>query len=210
MKHIFLKLVVIFLFNSSYILAQDKEIEILNRNESDRIVLSIKNNSALDKEVNLVITGTGFQKIKNPIIKTVKENETIEFIKLKPTSNKGIEYKVSYSYKSLNNSKATEVNTEKKEKKENISNSTDIDLNKGIIIFTKEGCPRCEKTIKYLNTNKIEFTELTITNNQKNNELMWKKINSVKPIKITFPVIINNEKLTHSHNDLDLFLKNLK
>ena len=59
-------------------------------------------------------------------------------------------------------------------------------------------------------TNKIEFTELTITNNQKNNELMWKKINSVKPIKITFPVIINNEKLTHSHNDLDLFLKNLK
>ena len=51
---------------------------------------------------------------------------------------------------------------------------------------------------------------MNTTDNKENAEIMWKKINLTKPISITYPVIVINNKLTHSHKDLDLFLKQIK
>ena len=97
---------------------------------------------------------------------------------------------------------------EKRQILQNYSNDL-FDLN-SIVVFTKKGCSRSKKTIDYLNFNNIKFIELNTTDNKENAEIMWKKINLTKPISITYPVIVINNKLTHSHKDLDLFLKQIK
>jgi len=88
--------------------------------------------------------------------------------------------------------------------------NSNIDCSKGIIVFTKTGCPRCNKTLNYLVDNNIQFKYMDVVKNQEFNDLMWEKLhdNNVSN-EIVMPVIIINGKLSHSHKDLDLFLKKI-
>ena len=183
--------------------SQIKDIELIEEKKNDTIKIYLKNNLSESVNVNLTITGDGYKKNANTINKTILGKETKEFISLIPNSKKNISYKVNFSYKVI-----------KEEKKlttfENQNYSNDLfDLN-SIVVFTKKGCSRSKKTIDYLNFNNIKFIELNTTDNKENAEIMWKKINLTKPISITYPVIVINNKLTHSHKDLDLFLKQIK
>lgn len=202
MKSKFYYIIPFFLFflNSS---SQIKDIELIEEKKNDTIKIYLKNNLSESVNVNLTITGDGYKKNANTINKTILGKETKEFISLIPNSKKNISYKVNFSYKVI-----------KEEKKpttfENQNYSNDLfDLN-SIVVFTKKGCSRSKKTIDYLNFNNIKFIELNTTDNKENAEIMWKKINPTKPISITYPVIVINNKLTHSHKDLDLFLKQIK
>ena len=123
-----------------------------------------------------------------------------------PISKKGISYKAAISCKAIKSIKEEQVLV----KNENQNNSNDLNELNGIIVFSKKGCSRSKKTIDYLNDKKIKHTELDITSNKENYELMWEKLNLKTPTNITFPVIIVNNKPSHSHKDLDLFLKKYK
>lgn len=184
--------------NNSF--AQTKEIEIIQNNINDSIVLSIKNNSTERKQVSVTITGSGFQKIKMPITKNVNKNEIEEFVTLKPVSKKGINFNIKYTYISI--SSANEIKN---------ANKIEIDFSKGIFIFTKIGCPRCSKVLNYLNDNNIKYTDMETTKNKEFNNLMWQKLRENKVSNtILMPVIIINGKVTHSHKDLDSFLKKIE
>ena len=60
-----------------------------------------------------------------------------------------------------------------KGKKVIASEIPDIDMSKGIFVFSKEGCGRCQAVEKYLNESSISFTKLNITKNTQYASLMW-------------------------------------
>lgn len=206
MKNIILSsLVFLTLFQFSY--GQSKEIEVVQNHTNGETIIFIKNNSTERKEVTLNISGSGFEKVKTPIVKLVDKNETIEFVTLKPSSNKSITFSLNYTYISKPEDKETKITTDKNESQ---TSELKPDLSKGVILFSKNGCSRCSWAINYLNENDIKYTNLNVTENQEYHALMWQKLSENKVTSaVTMPVVIINGKLTHSHKDLDSFLKKL-
>jgi glutaredoxin len=84
-------------------------------------------------------------------------------------------------------------------------------INKGVFVMTKTACPRCEETLLYLKKNKIVFTQLKY-DSAEDRAKIWVLIKEDKslPKNITFPIIVINGKLSHSHVDLTKFLKTIK
>jgi len=84
-------------------------------------------------------------------------------------------------------------------------------LNKGVFVMTKTACPRCEETLLYLKKNKIVFTQLKY-DSAEDRAKIWNLIKEDKslPKNITFPIIVINGKVSHSHEDLTKFLKTIK
>lgn len=84
-------------------------------------------------------------------------------------------------------------------------------LNKDIFVMTKKACPRCEETVSYLKENKITFNELKY-DSAEDRAKIWNLIKEDKslPKNITFPIIVSNGKVSHSHEDLTKFLKTIK
>lgn len=85
------------------------------------------------------------------------------------------------------------------------------DIKKGVYIMTKKQCPRCKETLLFLNKNKIAFKELKFDITE-DRAKVWTLLKQEKnlPKNITFPIIIINGKLTHSHENLTEFLKTVK
>lgn len=77
--------------------------------------------------------------------------------------------------------------------------------------MTKKQCPRCKETLLFLNKNKIAFKELKFDITE-DRAKVWTLLKQEKnlPKNITFPIIIINGKLTHSHENLTEFLKTVK
>ena len=87
----------------------------------------------------------------------------------------------------------------------------DYDLENGIVVFNKDGCPRCYRTTSYLLDNDIDFTLINVKDSRENNLLMWRglKENGVTDKELLMPVVLVNGKLSHTHKDLVGFLKTL-
>lgn len=81
----------------------------------------------------------------------------------------------------------------------------------GIIVFTQEGCSRCEFTINYLKEHKIHYTEYS-TDIEENNSKMWsviEKSGNSEVEHITMPVIVNNGEVFFSIKNLEEFVKKI-
>lgn len=79
-----------------------------------------------------------------------------------------------------------------------------------MVIFVKDGCSRCETAVNYLVENEIPFKTLNTSQNNDANLLMWKKLEENKVSKtILMPVILNDNKLTHSHKGIVTFFKEI-
>ncbi|MCX6172310.1 MAG: hypothetical protein NT048_05660 [Flavobacterium sp.] len=169
-------------FMISALFGQKKDIEIISTVSEEGYSFSVKNNTADLKQVTLNITGTGFSKIKFPIIKNVDSNEIVDFCELKTIKGKQPSFKANYTY-------ITVVNKQEKKVPEKIIVAKDIyeqnkssdretpikakdSLSKGIFVFAKDGCSRCAKTIKHLDENKIQSTIYNISKNKEYNDLM--------------------------------------
>ena len=209
------------LFSQVSFFGQKKEIEILDTRTNESVIISIKNNTKDTKEITLTVKGTGFSKIDSPITKTLDANGLIVFCELKPIKNKAMSYNLSYTYISKINTKEPDklvtaktennsIRTITNENPSKITNTTTEDLSKGIFVFAKDGCSRCGMTIKFLEENNIKHKVFHISKNKESNELMWAKLVAINfSGKITMPVLLINNKLSHSHKDLSSFLKKL-
>ena len=88
-------------------------------------------------------------------------------------------------------------------------------INEGIVIFDNVECNRCNKSTSYMLDNNINFKIVDISPteaNAKNRDFMQKVIKE-KDKNLTqyiTPIFIVNGKMSHSHQDLDAFLKSLK
>lgn len=210
-------------FMISALFGQKKDIEIISVATEEGYSFSIKNNTTDLKEVTLNITGTGFSKIKFPIIKNVNSSEIVNFCELKTLKGKQPSFKANYTYITVVNKQdekkvpekiiiAKDINEQSKSSDKETSIKAKDSLSKGIYVFAKDGCSRCAKTIKHLDENKIQSTIYNISKKKEYNDLMWKRLFDNKFLggSVTFPVVIVNGKISHSHKDLNAFLKTLK
>ena len=78
------------------------------------------------------------------------------------------------------------------------------DINKGIVVFSKDGCPRCHFTTSYLLDNNIDFKFINTSDSQDQNRLMWDLLRKDNPqlSSITMPVILVDGKISYNIQDL--------
>lgn len=73
------------------------------------------------------------------------------------------------------------------------------------IVFVKDGCPRCQRSEKYITENNMNVRILNTSTSEKNGRLMQYMLEKQygKDLdKVTMPVILKYKKLTHSHTNL--------
>lgn len=202
-------LIVFFLFFMSLSLfGQKKNVEFQIKKGKNRIAFKGINKSDFDQEVVLYFNSIkGLFGYSKPITKIIPAKKKIEFVELRFNGK----YSYNYSYRAK--SKPTE---EQKSVWNAKIASHDFkegsELNKGIVIFSKDGCSRCKMSIDYLLKNKVDFQVVNISKNEKYRNLMWKTIrsNGENLKRVPTPVIIVDGKLYHSFKDLKGFLKKLK
>ena len=88
-------------------------------------------------------------------------------------------------------------------------------VNNGIVIFDNVECKRCNQATSYLLDKGIAFKIVDITPNEKNakNRDFMQQTIKEKDKSLTqyiTPIFIVNGKMTHSHKDLEAFIKSLK
>lgn len=83
---------------------------------------------------------------------------------------------------------------------------------KSIIVFDKDGCTRCDRTLDFLKRKKIPHYVLNISEDKENSELMFGYVNDVGLVmgSITTPMVIIEEKAHFNIQNLDGFIQNLR
>lgn len=191
-----------FLLISSIAFSQEKAVKVTYSQDKEGFTFSAKNNRNVQYELILTITPTYLSGYKEPIKKLVPANTTVQLTKLSFIKKRKGSFKYSYSFRP----KMTEMEIVEREKKLAEKSASEInDINKGIIVFSKEGCPRCHFTTTYLLENNIDFIYINTTGNVNPNKLMWKllKKNNPQLNSVTFPVILVDGKISYN-------IKNLK
>ena len=87
-----------------------------------------------------------------------------------------------------------------------------VSLNKGIVIFDKQGCARCDQTIGYLTKNNKAYQSLNISENSFYKNLMWDVLTAsgYRGQTVQTPVILVDGAVSFGHEDLSAFLMSLK
>ena len=141
---------------------------------------------------------------KHPIqIFEEKEELKVTLIVLEPQPNKKWSYKYSSSYQILPDpSQSPAVNTGE--------NPLVLPDHKGIIVYTKKGCGRCDFTAAQLEKNKIAFQDKPIENETYLQEMHQYLLASGFPGgRFSTPAIIVDGIIYYSIDDLPGFVANL-
>ena len=127
-------------------------------------------------------------------------------ITLDPSGNSN--YSISYkSYKKgAGGPKITSVDAKVSEPK-----AERPGLRKGVVVFSKDGCGKCQYAVKYLKENNIQFQEINISKSEDDQSLMWKMLmeDGFADTYVQTPVILVNGKANYNM-DLKAFLATLK
>lgn len=118
----------------------------------------------------------------------------------------------TYSYKGTSwksSDKPTKEELERQDQLKAKYYTTDLEnLDEGIYVFDKDGCPRCKRSVAYLIDNNYDFKIINTKKGSYGNYKMWEllKANGFDS-HINMPVFLVNGKLTADHKDLMGFLK---
>jgi len=191
--------------------SQKHKVELLTKKNKDNYVLSAKNTSNIQQEITLTLTIENLNGYKNPVTTLIPANSTKEILTLTFIKGKANRYTSKYTYKAKPTQEELVFQNKRLEEKrmESIGN-----LTKGIVVFSKDGCPRCHLTTNYLLDNNIDFKLLNTTKNKDYNKIMWillkKKLPKSAFKSIVMPVILVDGELSYNMKDLGLFVSNLK
>ena len=193
---------------SSFSFSQEKSIKIITTKNEKGIVYSVINFTSISQQVTLKVTTTNLRGNINKVTKTVNPNDTLILKKLYFIKNKKWTQSYNYTYQPK---PTIEENLTYQEKLSDKFTMKFHDMNQGIVVFSKDGCPRCHFTTNYLLDNNIDFKYLDTTNNEEANQLMWKVLKE-KNIneEIIMPVIIVNGKIAYNIDDLEDYVIALK
>lgn len=187
--------------------SQEKPITVTAKEQDQLLIFNATNHTELTQEVTLTLTKRkGLKGYTRPLTQLIRPGETLKFYELAVVG--AYSWASSYSYKPKATAQEQKAFDEER-KSHLLNNLEDVDINKGIIVFDKTGCPRCHRTTSYFMDNNIDFKLLNVTENKEYHELMWSLLSENKVTKgeITMPVIMVDGKLSHSHEDLVRFLK---
>lgn len=195
MKTFYYILMAVLGFNLLY--AQDNGLVILEENTKTHYEFKAYNPLSDPIEITFELKDvSGLDYNSEQVVKLIQPQDTTVILKLKKTSN-NIGFLMSYQQILIPNKLYDPEDFTKYET--------------GIVVFSKDGCPRCSYTTDYLIRKKVDFTLLNISQNEAYNQYMWDKLKAQGQNSkvIRTPIIMVNNVLSHSHQDLNWFVKQL-
>jgi len=204
-----MRITFLFMLLSWGCIAQENPIKIIERSEGNMVIFEVKNSDVLEREVTFWFNEIkGFRAPRKPLKVVVASGKTERILEIRPKG--GYSYNYGFTDKL---SKAT-LSQNKEENTQKILSQAEqfIKSNKEIIVFSKDGCPRCHLTTSYLLDNEIDFQFINITEDKEKARLMRNllEVNGVPRGKeILMPVVLVNGKLTHTHKDIKKFVSTL-
>lgn len=189
----------------SNILAQEKQVRLVEDVQKKRTILYVQNDTDSDKSVFLKIDPIGYRRsAQRPIIKNIPAKSKVQMLILIPFTD----VKSSYTYNLIVNEELQNIDVKRqKEKPKEVSfrDTSKYDL----LIYTEKNCTKCDTLTQKLKNEKIDFLEIDI--DSKNNQLspqfwdaMYFKGYNRKRIRIPFAK--KNGRLYHPITDFDKFI----
>ena len=88
-------------------------------------------------------------------------------------------------------------------------NTTAVQEKPGIVVFGQDACPRCEKTVKFLDEHSIMYTYHNVTDDDRKGQLMTKQLykGGFTGGQVIMPVIVVGDETYFSIRELDVFLE---
>ena len=198
-------LVSFFMMASSLMFGQNKDIEILKSEEGNEITYYAKSNVREVMTVEMNVEGSGFTtSVPLPVKAELSAFEKKELVKIILDASGNSSYNVSF--KQYKGSVKPQQNASTQ--KPTLSNEA---LNRGIVVFSKDGCGKCTYAKNYFKEKGKAFTELNISKNESDEQLMWDKLKEAgfSGGTVQTPVIVVDGKV-HYNMDLKSFLSNIK
>jgi glutaredoxin len=184
-------------------LAQSKDVELIKTENGQEVTYSAKSLSKETLILELTITGTGFTtNVSLPLKLELLAFEKKEAVKI--TLGESASYNISY--KITKSSPGGNISSGAKTDKINRPN-----LEKGIVVFSKDGCGKCTYAKNYLKEKGKAFIELNISQNDQDQSYMWQKLQDAgfSGGTVQTPVFMVEGKM-HFNMDLKLFLADIK
>ena len=191
----FLFILVFFLCNSIF---SQVAVKILEEETDQSITFNAFNTLDEPVEITFRLSETvGLEYDGSPVVKLVPPGETLKVNQLNKTQPQ-----IGFSYDYHQVLMPTKAYDETEFKK----------YETGIVVFSKDGCSRCSYATDYLSRNKVDFTLLNFSKNPVFGEYMWDKLAAQGHLgnQIRTPVIMGNGEISHSHENLKQFVKDLR
>lgn len=196
-------------FATASMLAQKNDIDLLKTESGNEITYYAKSNVREAMTLEMNVEGTGFTcSVPLPAIVDLKSYEKKLILKLTLDASGNSNYSVSYKTykKGAGGPKITSVGAKISEPKPERT-----ELKKGLVVFSKDGCGKCQYAVKYLKENNIKFQEINISKSEDDQSLMWKMLmeDGFSDTYVQTPVFLVDGK-AHYNMDLKSFLATLK
>ncbi|WP_299213981.1 hypothetical protein [uncultured Aquimarina sp.] len=197
----------ILLFGITTVCAQEKPVRLIEDVQKKRTIIYVQNDTDSDKSVFLKINPIGYRRsAQRPIIKNIPANSKVQMIILIPLTDVAS----SYTYNLIVNEELEnmEVDRAKGPKKEAPLSSI---LKSEIIIFTKEGCEKCQLLITKLQLDHVKFREININSKSRYVDYLWKLLNDKGYNKTTaqLPLSLKQGELIHPIGNIDDFVSSV-
>jgi glutaredoxin-related protein len=189
--------------------SQEEPVKVAVIESETELVFSAINNTQIQQEITLEIIAKNLRGYKTPITKLVPAKDTVSLISLYSVQGKEWNYRTNHSHKP----KPTEKEIAQQDEQLKGKTLKNIDgINKGIVLFYQDGCPRCAYATTYMPDNDIDFKMLDATGKTQNNKLMWNLIQTKNPEmkNVTFSVFLINGNISYNIEDLKGFTSKLK
>lgn len=183
-----------------------QDIEIIEEQGSNSITLYGVNHTLQPADITFRFELQGFNSdVKSPVETQLAPKMKVKLVTLTAPANTECSYTSSVSYSKRKTAMDQPV------QQHAVTTSTQMNSNK-VNVFTKNGCGRCEFTIKYLQDNNIPFVELNTSMHQPNSDLMWKQLANTdhNSNSVQLPVIVYEGKIYQNIQSLPSLLKTFK
>lgn len=197
--------------SSQCLFAQKNDVDLLKSEMGNEVTYYAKNNVRDAMTVEINIEGTGFTcNVPLPAKVDLRSYEKKFLIKLTLDPSGNSNYSVSYKTYKKAAAPAGPVITGTGSKV-TMGPQDRPELKKGIVVFSKDGCGKCQYAINYLNEKKIPYKELNISKDEADQKYMWQVLmeSGFNATSVQTPVIMVNGK-AHYNMDIKAFLAELK
>ena len=212
---------VLFLLIPIFSYAQENKVELLEVQTDEGILLKGVSHVE-DQTINFIVeitsVGFGLKKLET-ISKRIPPGGEVDIITLKPTPNRECSYSVNFRYttREKRNVKITELSKEKvvmtseKVEDNDVVGKTEVAPVKGIVVYSKSGCGRCEYVTNYLNLYEVPFTDLNITEDSASNQQMSKLLfaSGYQGGRFKTPVVAVDGEVFYDIADIKAFVKDV-
>ncbi len=203
------------------LLTSQQEVELIElRTDNEIILQGVNHFSDQSIEMILTINSVGFGLKKEEVFtKVLGPNSKLKLVTLTAKPNRDCSYSASMSYVATTKmahkdcvAMDGEGLASKTTSRPSIEVNNPLNGKKGIVVYSKNGCGRCEYVVEYLRKNNIAFEDLNISINKKADQEMSEVLfaSGFKGGSFMTPVITVDEEVHYNIENLQSFLEDLK